>query len=247
MVSKPQSPVTTPPIEVKHAVDLVVLTIREDRLKVLLVVRGKEPFRGWFAFPGGFLRDGDDDLESTAHRELAEETRLDGNKLPLQQLGTYSALNRDPRGRVITTAYLAIAPNLPTPVGGSDADSAEWHDVDDSLPPYLAFDHSTILSDALEAVRARLERTPLASAFCPNPFTIGELRRVYELVWGDPIDAGNFHSKVLRIKGFVVPIGHKQPKLNGGRYPQLYRPGDAVELHPPMLRKPVCSDDPATT
>jgi ADP-ribose pyrophosphatase YjhB (NUDIX family) len=231
----------TPPVKTLNTADLVVLTIRDDRLKVLLVVRGKDPFRGLFAFPGGFLREGED-LDGTAHRELAEETGLDGSKLPLQQLHTYSAVGRDPRGPVVTTAYLAIAPNLPAPVGASDADSADWYEVDDELRPYLAFDHSTILSDAIETVRSRLERFPLATAFCADTFTIAELRRVYELVWDTTIDAGNFRRKVVDvIDGFVESTGQKRQNPDGGRPAELYRAGTAKVLHPPYVR-PVRTD-----
>jgi len=227
---------TSPPVQTLNTADLVVLTIRDDRLKVLLVVRGKDPYRGRLAFPGGFLRLGED-LDATAHRELAEETGLDGRKLPLQQLHTYSGMGRDPRGQVVTTAYLAIAPNLPTPVGASDAVSADWYEVDDSLPRYLAFDHWTILSDAIEKVRADLERTPLATAFCSDTFTISELRRVYELVWNTTIDAGNFRRKVVEvINGFVESTGQKRQNPDGGRPAELYRQGTAKVLHPPYPR-----------
>jgi len=156
----------------------------------------------------------------------------------LEQLRTYSKAGRDPRGWVITTAFVAIAPNLPTPVGGSDAASADWYEVEDSLFPYLAFDHEIILRDALESIRTRLEQTPLATAFCTNPFTLTDLRRVFELVWGISIDAPSFQRKVLRIEGFVQAIGQKRPKLNGGRPPELYEPGEAKVLQPPYLRPP---------
>ena len=99
------------------AVDLAILTVRENQLHVLVVERANEPYQGCAALPGGFLRDGED-LRQAAERELAEETSLDGAALHLEQLATYGAPDRDPRGRVVSVAYLAIAPDLPIPTAG---------------------------------------------------------------------------------------------------------------------------------
>ncbi|KAA9374900.1 NUDIX hydrolase [Microbispora cellulosiformans] len=224
-------------MDAKHTADLVVLTIRDDLLKILLVVRENEPFRGRLALPGGFLRPGED-LERTARRELAEETGLEAHQLPLLQLHTYSDPDRDPRGRVITTAYLAIAPDLPTVAGGTDARSADWVEVDDSLREQLAFDHWIIIDNAMERIRSELEYTPLATSFCPQVFTLSELRRVFELVWGVTMDPGNFRRKVATIKGFVELTGRKRHNRDGGRPADLYRRGRARTLNPPF-RRPV--------
>ncbi|WP_406326535.1 NUDIX hydrolase [Streptomyces sp. NBC_00203] len=226
-------PGSRPRVDAKVTADLVVLTVREALLKVLLVERGKEPYLGKRALPGGFLRPGED-LEATAHRELAEETGLDGTRLPLQQLHTYSRPGRDPRGRVITTAFLAIAPNLPAPTASSDARSASWVTVEDSLLDELAFDHRTILTDALERARSLLEHTTLATAFCAATFTISDLQKVYEIVWDIPVDPRNFRRKVMNVSGFVEDTGHK--RHSNGRPAILYRPGPAQVLHPAMLR-----------
>jgi 8-oxo-dGTP diphosphatase len=222
-------------IDAKHTADLVVLSVREDLLKILLVIRENDPFRGRLALPGGFLRPGED-LEATARRELAEETSLPVEGLPLLQLHTYSAPDRDPRGRVITTAFLAIAPDLPPVVGGTDARSADWVEVDDSLRYQLAFDHWAIVDDAMEKIRNELEYTPLATSFCSRTFTMSELRRVYELVWDVTMDPGNFRRKVAAIKGFVEPIGEKRHNHNGGRPSDLYRRGRSKTLNPPYRR-----------
>jgi ADP-ribose pyrophosphatase YjhB (NUDIX family) len=104
-------------------VDVVILTVRDDALQVLLVNRGKPPYLGKRALPGGYLRGGET-LDEAALRELEEETSVDGTRLHLVQLRTYSDPERDPRGRVITTAYLALGPNLPIPVAGTDAREA---------------------------------------------------------------------------------------------------------------------------
>lgn len=217
-------------------VDVVVLTIRDDQLQVLLVERGIEPFRGRLALPGGFIRD-DEDAEPAARRELAEETSLDGAGLYLEQLRTYAAPHRDPRGRVVTIAYLAIAPNLPVPLGGSDARAARWQPVSSVLSGAveLAFDHLEIVEHAVDRARSKLEYTTLATAFCPEVFTMTELRRVYEVVWGVSIDARNFHRKVTNADDFLEPTGERRV-LETGRPAALYRRGAAKTLFPPMLR-----------
>jgi 8-oxo-dGTP diphosphatase len=215
--------------------DLVILTIRDGVLSVLLVERGNEPFRGRLALPGGFLR-GDESLEDTSARELAEETGLDAGALPLQQVGVYSAPDRDPRRpRVVTCAYLAIAPDLPVPVAGSDVRAARWVPVAEATEQKLAFDHDRILADAVELARTLLQFSTIATAFCGPEFTIGDLREVYETVWGVELDKPNFHRKVTDADGFVVPTGGKRPSPNG-RPAALYRAGGATELVPPMMR-----------
>jgi 8-oxo-dGTP diphosphatase len=213
-------------------VDVVALTIRDDALAALVVRRGAEPFAGRWALPGGFVRDGED-LDGAAERELVEETGLAAARLHLEQLASYGAPQRDPRMRVITVAYLGLAPNLPLPVAGGDADGACWVPVDALRD--LAFDHDRILGDGVERARAKIEYTPLATTFCPPEFTVAELRRVYEIVWGTSLDARNFHRKVTGAEGFLVATGATTSR-DGGRPAQLYRRGDLEVLHPPMLR-----------
>jgi 8-oxo-dGTP diphosphatase len=225
--------------DLRLAADIVIMTLREGRPHVLLVERLNDPFRGQWALPGGFVEAGES-ADDAALRELQEETSIDGRHLHLEQVHTYSAPDRDPRGRVVTVAYLAIAPNLPEPVGGADARRADWMPVDGllnrSVP--LAFDHIEIVSDAVERARAKLENTSLATAFCEEPFTIADLRRVYEAVWGATLDPGNFSRKVTNTEGFVVPTGAVRPGERG-RPPALYRRGGAVTLYPPILRSSV--------
>ncbi|MFG2011305.1 NUDIX domain-containing protein [Micromonospora sp. NPDC048868] len=236
-----------PRVAALPAADLVILTIREQRLNVLLVKRGKkdEPYFGWLALPGGFVRPGES-LEDTAKRELAEETGLDGGKLPLQQVRTYSLPNRDPRGRIVTTAFLAIAPNLPEVTGGTDASRADWIEVDELRSTPLAFDHNQILSHTLEHARRLLEYTTVATAFCPELFTVSELRQVYEAVWGVSLNPQNFHRKVRRTEGFVVDADKRRTD-QPGRPAELFRRGPARILYPPMLRpnQGDGSEDPA--
>ena len=219
--------------------DLVILTIRSGTLMVLLVKRDNEPFKGRFALPGGFLRD-QETIEKAAARELSEETGVRAESLHLEQVRLYSDPRRDPRRpRVLTCAFLAIAPDLGDPVPGTDAQDALWSPVDAVLAGThdLAFDHDTILADAVEQARAKLEYSTIATAFCQPQFTIGELREVYEAVWGVDVDRPNFHRKVTGSPGFVVPTGSKRQQPNG-RPATLYTPGAAEVLSPPMLRTP---------
>jgi len=172
-----------------------------------------------------------EDLFAAATRELAEETGIHTGHL--EQLATYGAPRRDPRGRVVTVAYLALVPDLPSPAAGSDAAAADWVEVAAAGP--LAFDHARILADGVERARAKLEYTPLAAAFCPPEFTVAQLRDVYEAVWGAPLDPRNFHRKVTATAGFVEPPGASTGGRRG-RPAQLFRRGPAEVLYPPLLR-----------
>lgn len=217
-------------------VDVTLFTIREDVLCALAVRRGVSPYRGRWALPGGFVHE-DEDLADAALRELAEETGLDALPVHLEQLATYGQPRRDPRMRVVSVAYLALAAELPEPTPGTDAADACWLPVDELFEGSrrLAFDHERILADGLERARAKLEYAPLATAFCAEPFTVAELRRVYEVVWGVGLDPRNFHRKVTGSPGFLRPTGDYTTR-NGGRPAQLYRRGPATVLNPPISR-----------
>jgi 8-oxo-dGTP diphosphatase len=219
------------------AVDLVILTLRDTQLHVLLVQRGVEPYAGMMALPGGFLRDETEPILAAARRELSEETGLDADALHLEQFGVYGDPGRDPRGRVISVAYLAITPRLPDPVVGTDAADACWTRADDVLAARLelAFDHLRIVADGVESARRKLEHSALAAAFCGPIFTISELQQVYEAVWGIRLDPRNFYRKIQNTLGFVVPA--EGPKRAGtGRPARLFRAGPGIVLNPPMIR-----------
>ncbi|MEU3711764.1 NUDIX hydrolase [Streptomyces catenulae] len=249
----PYDPSAFPPFAV--TVDLVVLTVRRHSLCALAVRRGEPPFQGRWALPGGFVR-ADEDLAGAAARELAEETGLHAHDpadpnapygAHLEQLATYGDPKRDPRMRVVSVAHLVLAPDLPAPRAGGDAHSARWAPVESFLdqeptsapeeeaPAPLAFDHAQILEDGVERARSKIEYSSLATAFCPQEFTVGELRRVYEAVWGVALDPRNFHRKVTGTPGFLVPTGGTTTR-QGGRPAQLFRAGGATLLNPPMLR-----------
>lgn len=229
-------------------VDIVLLTVRAGRLSVLLVQRKGPPFQGRWALPGGFVEP-EDDLDGAARRELEEETGVlvagGGDDMHLghiEQLRSYGAPGRDPRMRVVSVAYVGFTAHNEVAVAGSDAADARFWALDDLAVPgigaddgvALAFDHATIIADGVERARAKLEYTTLATAFLDEPFTLGELRRVYEAVWGVSLHEGNFRRKVLSTPGFVESTGRTAP--TDGRPAALYGRGSAAHLHPPILR-----------
>jgi 8-oxo-dGTP diphosphatase len=234
-----------PPVAV--TVDVVLLTVRAGRLAVVLIEREGHPFRGHWALPGGFVEPGEG-LDAAARRELQEETGVllaaGENAVALghlEQLRTYGTPDRDPRMRVVSVAYVGFTASGDV-LAGSDAADARYWAVDDLAlegigsedGALLAFDHARVVADGIERARAKLEYTTLATAFLDEPFTLGELRRVYEAVWGEPLHEGNFRRKVLSTPGFVEPTG--ETARTDGRPAALYRRGGALRLHPAILR-----------
>jgi 8-oxo-dGTP diphosphatase len=218
------------------AVDIVLLTIKDEQLRVLLINRSV-PRAGQLALPGGFVL-GDEDLPMAALRELREETSVQVEVRHLEQLQTYGQPSRDPRGRVVSVAYLAVTPDLPEPRAGTDAIGARWQPVQRHLgiPGSLAFDHNAILADGVERARGKLEYTTLAAAFCRAEFTVAELRRIYEIVWDTQLDPRNFHRKLTSTE-FLEPTGEATSR-NGGRPAALYRVRKDASgtMNPPLMR-----------
>jgi 8-oxo-dGTP diphosphatase len=174
-------------------VDLIILTIAENDLRVLLIRRKQAPFAGRWALPGGFV-EMNESLEDAAARELKEEVGVE--RVYLEQLYTFGEPKRDPRGRVISVAYFAlIDAEGQRIVAASDAADAAWHSV--FQPPRLAFDHRKILDYAVWRLRNKLEWTTVGYELLQQRFTLSELQRVYEIILQRPIDKRNFRKKVL--------------------------------------------------
>lgn len=199
------------------AVDIVVFTIRENRLHLLLIRRASEPFQGSWALPGGFVHM-DETLEEAANRELSEETGI--QEAYLEQLYTYGEPQRDPRGRVVSVAYFALIP-ADAPVrseGGSDTSQARWFPIDDL--PTLAFDHNEIVAYALRRLRYKLEYTAVGFELLPEEFTLTEIQQTYEIILGEALDKRNFRRRMLA-SGIIEPTRFKRG--GGGRPAKLYR------------------------
>ena len=219
-------------------VDMVIFTIRRGRTKLLLIKRRDAPFKGHWAIPGGFVDVGvghqsrgkqGEGLEAAAERELLEETNLERERdnVFLEQLYTFGAPGRDPRGRVVTIAYYAlISPEAYHRVqAGDDAAEAEWFDVEE-LPEKLAFDHDKILAMAVERIRGKIDYDPrLARALLPEEFTAKEFRRVHEIVKGVEYDTSNFSKRFRRMveDGRFIELDETKEQRGAGRPARLYR------------------------
>ncbi|MDC3955004.1 NUDIX hydrolase [Polyangium jinanense] len=174
------------------AVDCVVFGLDEEDLKVLLIRRGVEPFAGRWALPGGFVRL-EETLDEAARRELREEAGIE--KVYLEQLYTFGAVDRDPRERVVSVTYYALVKLSEHAVrAATDAREAAWFTIDDL--PRLAFDHEAIVDKAITRLRGKVRYAPIGFELLPKKFTLTQLQRVYEKVLGHELDKRNFRKKV---------------------------------------------------
>lgn len=174
--------------------DNVIFGVGGNKLQILLVERGIEPFKGSWALPGGFLRMCET-IEECARRELREETNV--HDVYLEQFHVFSDPRRDPRGRVVTVAFIALVrPSDHAVIGGDDASNAMWFDVD-MLPP-LAFDHLQIIDKARVYLKEMLRIKPLAFNLLDRVFSVDELRNVYEVITGNTYDRRNFYRKLMQ-------------------------------------------------
>lgn len=175
-------------------VDTVILTIKNGNLKVLLVKRDNEPFKGKWAIPGGYVRMSED-LDAAAMRVLKEKTNVDN--IYLEQLYTFGDPLRHPVSRVITCAYFALIRSEDIEV--ISAENVAWHKVSDL--PALAFDHKEIIQYSLKRTRERLEMCPVAYQLLNEKFTLTEMQKAYELIMGKKLDKRNFRKKVIQTEG----------------------------------------------
>ncbi|MCF6227764.1 MAG: NUDIX hydrolase [Planctomycetes bacterium] len=199
------------------AVDCVVFGLDDEGLKVLLIKRGIEPFKGKWALPGGFVRV-DETCDAAAKRELAEETGL--KRVFFEQLYTFSDVKRDPRERVISVAYYALVNlNDHKVQAATDAEKADWFDVNKF--PKLAFDHSKIFETAKERLHGKVRYVPIGFELLPQKFALTQLQKMYEKILERPLDKRNFRKKVLAM-GILEDTGESQKDV-AHRAAKLYR------------------------
>ncbi len=216
-------PSTMPPLPadalvVGLAVDVAAFAIHDGELRVLLVQRGEGPHLRAWALPGGLVHPGEE-LAQASLRVLHDETSMDLEPRHLEQLHTFAEVGRDPRGRVVSVAHLAVLPHGTVAVqGGNEVLGAEW--LSAHAPPPLAFDHADILAHALARLQVRLEYANLALEFLPEAFTLPELQGVYEAIMNRQLDKRNFRKKLLA-QGVLTPSGERRSGV--GRPAQLYR------------------------
>ncbi len=208
-------------------VDIVIFTIQNSDLKVLLIKRGIEPFKDKWALPGGFVRI-DESLEQAAKRELEEETGV--KNVYLEQLYTFGEPKRDPRGRVITVAYMALINSTNIELKATtDVSDAKWFSV--SKIPQLAFDHKKIFDYSLQRLKWKFEYTPVAFSLLPEKFAISEIQRIYEIVFNKKFDKRNFAKKILSLnilkeEGINNDVPYRPPML----YSLKKNIGEIVEI-----------------
>lgn len=216
-------------------VDCVVFGFDEGELKILLIERGLEPFKGRWALPGGFVKV-DETIDSAARRELEEETGL--KDVFLEQLYTFGAVDRDPRERVVSVAHFALVKLADYRAkAATDAAKAEWFPV--SKPPKLAFDHAEILDMALARLKGKVRYEPIGFELLPPKFTLSQLQHLYEAVLETEIDKRNFRKKVLNF-GLLIPldetqmVGRHRPaqlfRFDASKYEKLKKRGINFEL-----------------
>lgn len=226
-----------PPFAV--TVDLVVITMSAGRPSLVLIRRGTPPFLHRWALPGGFKHP-DESLGEAARRELREETGLNVRR-GLWQFHAYGNPERDPRMNVVTVVYLALLPEITSLDAGTDASLAALHPLDSVLAGdlELAFDHQSILTDAVSHLARRLETEPFVTHLLPERFTLGELRRLYEWFWNESIDPANFRRSLLEgPEPYVEATGERSRSgARGGRPPELFTATTAWIHGPAPIRR----------
>lgn len=215
--------------------DCVIFGYDNTKLSILLIQRGIEPYKGKWALPGGFVHI-EETTEEGAKRELKEETGLEN--IFIEQLYTFSDVNRDPRGRVVSVAYYALVNTTEHhPHAGDDAQKAQWFRMNDL--PNLAFDHQLIIQKAIERLRGKIIYQPIGFELLPEKFTLTQLQELYEAVLHTELDKRNFRKKILSYD-LLIQLNEKQKnvshraawlyKFNHKKYKQLEKSGFLFEI-----------------
>lgn len=207
-------------------VDSVLFTVKNDSLKVLLVKRANEPFNGRWGLPGGFVDvDIDDSTDMTALRKLKEKTNVAPQYL--EQLRTFSGVNRDPRGFSVTLVYFALIAEQSVSTHIETVNDAQWIDIKTISELPVAFDHKFIIEQA----KARLQQKALYSmipVYClPEYFTVSQFKSVIETIIGKTIQR---KSLIRRIEAAAMFEAVDEKVQSGGRRAQLYKIKPGVDI-----------------
>jgi 8-oxo-dGTP diphosphatase len=204
--------------ESEFSIDCVIFGFEAGELKILLIERNDNPFKDWLALPGNLVQN-DEGIEEAAGRILHELTGLD--QLHMEQFHTFGAVNRHPRGRIITVAYYALIriDGQKELRPGQFAKTALWHSVNDL--PQLAFDHTEIFKTGFNKLRRRLSYQPIAYELLPEKFTLTQLQQLYEAILNKKLDKRNFRKKMLSY-GFLKELDEKQKNVSF-RAAKLYK------------------------
>ncbi|MBM80747.1 MAG: NUDIX hydrolase [Planctomycetaceae bacterium] len=197
--------------------DCVALRFSAGHLKLVLIQRAHKPFKNAWALPGGFL-DMDEDLKTCVCRELEEETGI--TNVFVEQIKAYGTVDRDPRGRTVSVAFLGLMnPDDSQLDAGDDASDAQWFRIDQL--PKLAFDHGQVIKDALALLRTKVRSEPIGFELLPKKFPLRDLQRLYEIILDQSFDKRNFRRRILDL-GVLVDVGQVE-KNSKHRAAKLYR------------------------
>lgn len=201
---------------IKIAVDNCIFTIKGDKLNILLI-KMKRKFPGQWALPGGLVKN-NETLDAAAKRILQEETAV--SDIYLEQLYSFSQINRDPFGRVIACAYFALIPTgdikLKT---GAKYSSVQWWEFDKL--PKLAYDHNQIASYAKKRLEGKITYTNIVWSLLPEKFTLSHLQKVYEIILNKKLDKRNFRKKLLALD--LIAAVNEKAAIGAHRPAQLYK------------------------
>lgn len=219
-------------------VSIVAFTITGNTLEILLTKRNQGPFRDAWELPSSPIHH-EESPDTTVLRKLEDLTRKSIPITHLEQLATYGAPERDPRMRTISIGYLAVVPNFrkfEKPGLEINTEAISIREIKQGNIKF-AFDHETIVNDAIQRIQSKLEYTNIATRFFEDSFTLSQLRNVYEAAWDTSLTPGNFQRKILQQEGFLKPLGKKLSGDNkSGRPAHLFVSGPEENLSPPLKR-----------
>lgn len=212
------------------SIDPVILTLKEDKLHILLIKRKLEPFIGQWALPGGIMNETDRSLKGAAKRVLELKTGVKVNYV--EQLATYGGENddgilRDPRGFGVSIAYLAlVSPDVPLIKHEESVSEIAWFNINELDNMNLAFDHLNIIKEGLMRLKSKANYSSLPVHLMPEKFTLPQLQKAYEIILGKKRDKSSFRDRILSA-GVIDKIGEK---LKAGAYrdAELYQKTDKL-------------------